>query len=236
MKRAAIVILCLSMILSLLAACGASEKKETVSEGNAKEKSEALGLVVDTVSSVHETFDVAEVLPDYVDADLLTGEDRLIKVDVNVPQVDASVPGAEEINQKIADFDPYMMLVVEGLNAGDLSVLVNGDLLGSLTMDYDVYSYNQAEALVVESKKYLFHAGGGNSFLIVYYDSESKKIITAAEYLEKCGITQESLLERCAEENYAPSYPGDTVVKTIDDVKFAVDNSGTLMLYTELAD
>jgi len=236
MKRAIGVILCLCMVLFVFTACGASEKKERVSEGNVKEKGEAAGLLVDTVSSVHETFDVAEVLPDYVDADLLTGEDRLIKVDINVPQVDASVSGAEEINQRIAEFDPYMMLVAEELKAGNLSVLVNGDLMGSLSMNYEVYSYQQAEALVVESKKYLFHAGGGNSFLMVYYDADSKKVITAGEYLEKCGITEESVLQRCAEENYAPSYPGDTVVKTIDDVIFAFDNAGTLMLYTELAD
>jgi hypothetical protein len=136
----------------------------------------------------------------------------------------------------IANFSPYMARIAEGLNKGNLKVLAEVDLLGYAAMDYKVYNYNNASALVVKSQGYLFQAGGGTEYLIVYYDCDSGNIITAREYLKKCGIEEDKLLKLCREKNYVPSIHGDGLVKAAYDVKFAVDNKGDVILYTETGD
>ena len=200
------------------------------------QNSRASDLEIKTVSSIKKQYDVQAVLPDYADADLLTGNDRLITVDIKIPRVTASVPCAAQINKMIAAFSPYMLRVTRELEAGNLKVLAEGDLTGYLAMDYNVYRHNHAAALVVESKGYIFQGGGGNAFLIAYYDCDTGNIMTAREYLEKCGITEKNVLKKCTAENYTPSYPGDSVVKTIYDVKFAVDSNGKIILYSEMGD
>lgn len=212
------------------------DRKLGLSKPVSSKNSKASELKVKTVSLYNNKFDVQEVLPDYVDADILTGNDRIITVDINIPQVAASVPGSAKINKMISGFQPYMIHVAEGLNKGDLKVLAEGDLAGYLAMNYHVYSYNNAAALVVESKGYIFHGGGGKVYLIVYYDCDTGNIMTAREYIKKCGVTEKSVLKKCAAENYVPSFPGDKVVKTIYDVKFAIDNKGNVILYSEIGD
>lgn len=193
-------------------------------------------LEVSTSASYENTFDVLEVFPDYPDADIWVGDDRRIAVNIKVPQVAADVPDSAGINKMITEFQPYMMRVVDQLNKGNLSVLAEGDLVGHLSMDYQVFNYKNAAALVVEAQGYIFHGGGGNVYLIVYYDCDTGNIMTAREYLKKCGLTEESLLKKWAEESYEPLFPGSTVVKSAYDVKFAVNGSGDLMLYQEMSD
>lgn len=200
------------------------------------QNSRASDLEVKTVSSIKKQYDVQEILPDYADADLLTGDDRMITVDIKIPRVAARVSNAVQINKMIAAFNPHMIKVVQELHAGNLKVMAEGDLVGYLAMDYSVYSRDHADALVVESKGYIFQGGGGNAYLIIYYDSDTGNIMTAREYIKKCGITEESVLAKCKTADYIPSFPGDTAVKTIYDVKFAVDNSGKVILYSEMGD
>ena len=202
-----------------------SEKNDKASE-----------LKVKTASAFSGQFDVQEVLPDYVDADLLTGDDRIITIDMKVPQIVADVPGAAAINERIVALNPYAVRVARELNAGNLGVLAEGDLIGYLSMDYDVYTYKQAAALVVEFKGSIFHGGGGNVYLIVYYDCDTGNVMTVREYIAKCGISEESILAKCKEEEYLPSFPSDIAVKTIYDIKLAVQSTGQIMFYSEMGD
>jgi len=208
------------------------EHSKPVSDRNNK----ASGLKVSTGASYENMFDVLEVLPDYPDADMWVGDDRRITVDIKVPQIAADVPDSDRINRMITDFQPYMMRVADQLSRGNLSVLSEADLVGFLSMDYQVFNYNNAAALVVEAQGYIFHGGGGNVYLIVYYDCDTGNTMTAREYLKKCGLTEESLLMKWAEESYEPLFPGNTVVKSAYDIKFAVNDSGELMLYQEMSD
>ena len=112
------------------------------------------------------------------------GDDRRITVDIKVPQIAADVPDSDRINRMITDFQPYMMRVADQLSRGNLSVLSEADLVGFLSMDYQVFNYNNAAALVVEAQGYIFHGGGGNVYLIVYYDCDTGNIMTAREYLK----------------------------------------------------
>jgi hypothetical protein len=198
--------------------------------------SKASGLDVKTVSSYKGEFDVQDVLPDYIDGDILTGEDRPIRVNINVPGVDPKVPDAAKINKLIANFSPYTLRIAEKLNNGDLKVLAEVDLLGYAAMDYKVYNYNNAAALVVKSEGYLFQAGGGIGYLIVYYDCDTGNIITAREYLKKCGIAESDLLQLSSEKGYTPSIIWGGVIKSAYDVNFVVDDGGEIILYTEMAD
>ena len=212
------------------------DEKLGLSERVSKQNDKPSALLVKTAAAFQGQFDVQEVLPDYADADLLTGDDRLINVDIEVPEVLSSVPCAALINQRIAAFNPYMIRAARQLNAGNLSVLAESDLVGSLVMGYDLYSYRQTSALVTEAKGHLFQGGGGNAYLIIYYDADTGNLLTPREYLEKCDIAEKSVLEKCAAENYIPSFPGDSVVKTIYDVKFAVDDNGNVILFAESGD
>ena len=202
-----------------------SEKNDKASE-----------LKVKTASMFSGQFDVLEIAPDYYGLEWLASDDRTITVDINVPEVLGDVPGAAAINQRIVDLNPYAVRVVSELNAGNLGVLAEGDLIGYLFMDYEVFKYKQAAALVLEFKGSIFHGGGGNVYLIVYYDCDTGNVMTAREYIEKCGISEESVLAKCEEEKYMPSFPSDIAVETIYDIKFAVDSSGEVMLYSEIGD
>lgn len=193
-------------------------------------------LVVKTILSYKGEFDVFDVLPDYVGGNMLEGEDRLIKVDINIPQVESKVPDSAKINEMIANFDPYIRRVAEGLNKGNLRVLAESDLLGYVAMDYNVYNYKDVAALVVKSEGYLFEAGGGTGHLIIYYDCDTGNIITAREYLKKCGISEDNLLKLCAEKEYFPSTSWYQAVNTAYDVLFAVDDKGKIILYTAFGD
>ncbi len=193
------------------------------------------GLEVNTAFSHKKTYDIGDVLPSYVDIDQLTGDDRLIRVDIQVPRVVDSVPGAAEINKMISNFSPYIIEIAEGLNRGDLGALIQSDLIGYAGMYYNTYNYRNAAALVVEAGGYLFQAGGSTSYLIIYYDCDTGNIMTPREYLEKCQITEERVLEECADQNYVPSYPGYGNINSIYDVKFVLDEDGNLILYTELS-
>ncbi len=193
-------------------------------------------LDVKTISSYKGEFDVIDVLPDYKDEDLLVGEARLIKVNINVPGVGSKIPDSAKINRMIANFSPYTAKIAEELNKGNVKVLAEVDLLGFAAMDYKVYNYNNAAALVIKSEGYLFEAGGGSGYLIIYYDCSTGNIITAREYLKKCGIAEHDLLKLCAEKKYTPSFPGYDGVNTAYDVLFAVDDNGEIILHTETGD
>ena len=197
---------------------------------------QASALEVKTASSFKNKYDVLEVLPAYPDAEMWTGDERMITVDINAPRVSAAVPDSERINGILAGFQSEMVRVAEELKKGNLRALAEGDLLGHLSLDYDVYNYKNAAALVVEAKGYIFHGGGGNSYLIVYYDCDTGNVMTPRQYLTKCGVTEESVLGKWAGENHAPLFPEDLMVKTIYDVKFAIDGSGNAMLFEELSD
>ncbi len=196
----------------------------------------ASALEVKTASSFQNKYDVLEVLPDYPDAEMWTGDERMITVDIKAPQVSAAVPDSDRINGILAGFQSNMVRVAEELKKGNLRVLAEGDLLGHLSMDFHVYRFKNAAALVVEAKGYIFHGGGGNAFLIVYYDCDTGNIMTARQYLAKCGVTEETVLGKWAEENHSPLFPEGLMVRTIYDVKFAIDGNGNVMLYEELSD
>lgn len=193
-------------------------------------------LEVRTALSYIGTFDVQQVLYDYPDAELLTGNDRMIRVDIDVPEVSPGVPCSKEINKMISDYSSYMIEMAKRLNTGDTGVLAEGDLIGFASLDYDVYTYKKAAALVIESKGYIFQGGGGNAYLIIYYDCDTGNIMTVREYLIKCGISEQTVLGKCAASKYVPSIPGSDAVKTAYDVKFAVDETGEVILYTEMSD
>ncbi|GAB1475477.1 hypothetical protein MASR2M70_03090 [Bacillota bacterium] len=197
---------------------------------------QASALEVKTVTSYKGEFDVLDVFPDYPDAESWTGSERLITVDIKAPQVAETVPDSKRINKILSDFQSNAVRIREELKKGNIRALADGDLLGHLSLDYKVYNFNRAAALVVGSRGYIFHGGGGNAYLIIYYDCDTGNIMTAREYLAKCGVTEESVLGKWAAWKQSPSFPENLMVKSIYDVKFAVDNSGNVILYEELSD
>lgn len=208
--------------------------------GNSKpvsqKNNQASALKVKTTISYENQYDVLEVLPDYPDAEMWTGEERMITVDINAPQVDATVPDAGKINRILADYQSNAVRIAEELKKGNRSVLAEGDLIGYLSLDYNVYNFINAAALVVGSRGHIFHGGGGNAYLIVYYDCDTGNIMTAREYLYKCGVTEESVLGKWAAEHQSLLFPEDMLVKSIYDVKFAIDKGGNVIIYEEFSD
>ncbi|QOX63777.1 hypothetical protein FRZ06_10675 [Anoxybacterium hadale] len=146
-------------------------------------------------------------------------------VKIRLPKVSDNVPNGDAINANI-DLELYQELLSQ-LEAGDDSPLYQGRL-AEYSVDYEVHTWKNTAALVLNEAYGIVDAGGGRHRIIWYYDNETGNILSPRQYAQKCGIGEASIIKQYNDNSVYGS------ISSVYEANFYVDEAGKIVTFENL--
>jgi hypothetical protein len=143
-------------------------------------------------------------------------------VKIRLPKVLDNVPNGDAINANI-DLDLYQE-VLSQLEAGDDSLLYQ-ERLAEYSIDYEVHTWKNTAALVLNEAYGIVAAGGGRYRTIWYYDNDTGNILSPRQYAKKCGISEAAIIKQYNDNSEYGS------ISSVYEANFYVDEAGKVITY-----
>lgn len=157
-----------------------------------------------------------------------------MEIQIRLPIISEETQDAAAINAKInEEVTQYIRPIYDQLQKNNLppSKISEIERLANMSINYEIYQYNDLFVLAVERWYGLAEAGGDYACNVYYYDGKNKKMISAEAYAALAGYTKEEII--LAEHNNIEAY---YQAETFEEVKFYIKNDGTLYATVDFSD
>lgn len=143
-------------------------------------------------------------------------------VKIRLPKITDNVPNGDAINANI-DLDLYRE-VLSQLEAGDYSLLYQ-ERLAEYSVDYEVHTWKNTAALVLNESYGIVAAGGGRHRTIWYYDNDTGNILSPRQYAKKCGIGEAAIITQYNDNSEYGS------ISSIYEANFYIEETGKIVTF-----
>lgn len=143
-------------------------------------------------------------------------------IKIRLPKVSDNVPNGDAINANI-DLDLYQE-VLQQLEAGDDSLLYQ-ERLAEYSVDYEVHTWKNTAALVLNEAYGIVAAGGGRHRTIWYYDNDTGNILSPRQYAKKCGISEAAIITQYNDNSEYGS------ISSIYEANFYIEETGKIVTF-----
>jgi len=129
-------------------------------------------------------------------------EEYYCEIDISVPKISSETPGAEKINDRIAEFTSFERTLYDGIRKGDYSS-IEGPSIANVGCRYGQYNCGDSTAFFVEHVSMAWCTGASPVRMSVYYDNARGVEIEYDEYAQMNGYTIDEVLDEFYQSEYA---------------------------------